>query len=326
MNAGITGGTPLILRPLVGRLVSWNCRRYVRRVEQHFKPLFQERLALIEKYAKDDPSHVEPQDHLQMMMRFAQRERRDELELDTMTARLCAANFGSMHQTSIQVTNTLLNILASDAEYNTIAVLRDEISRVLSSHDGDGEEARWTKAKVVKMTRADSVARETLRLNNFGGRSIMRMAMADVTTDGGVQLPRGSMVSFLSQPAQVDEATFEEPLKYDPFRFSRIRESAADATATATDGSRAKPSSNLSFIATSPDHLAFGHGKHACPGRFLIDFELKMIIAYLLTNYDLKFPEEYGGKRPENRWVAEAVLPPAGAAILVKRKETTAPA
>ena len=76
-----------------------------------------------------------------------------------------------------------------------------------------------------------------------------------------------------------------------------------------------------SFLTTSADFLPFGHGKHACPGRFLIDFELKMIIAYVLMNYDVKFPDVYGGKRPANRWLAEAYLPPDDAKILVKRRK-----
>jgi cytochrome P450 len=290
----------------LGPLVGLKARLANRKVRKHFEPIYRERLETL-KHAKDDPNHVEPQDHLQMMLRFAQRERPHELyDLKNITARLTAANFGSMHQTSIQVTNMLLNILASDTEYNTIAVLRDEVARILDN------DTAWTKGKVSKMIRADSVARETLRLHSFGGRAVFRKVMVDgVETDGGVKLPRGSVFSFLSQPAHLDEDTYEDSLKYDPFRFSRVREAATDSTTGNT----------LSFVSTSPDFLAFSHGKHACPGRFLIDFELKMIMAYVLTNYDIKFPEEYGDKRPANRWIAEAVAPPDGVKVLVKRRK-----
>ncbi len=281
-------------------------------IKKHFEPLFRTRLALVQKYSKDDPAHDEPQDHLQMMMRFAQKERPEELNLDKMTNRLMVANFGSMHQTSIQVTNMLLNILGSDGEYNTITVLRDEIKRVLDSDDGVGS-ATWSKAKIAKMTRADSVSRETLRLGAFGGRAVFRKIMVDgVTTDAGVSLPKGSMISFLAQPIHTDATKMDDPFKYDPFRFSSVREAAAEGDKAA--------GGSLSFVTTSPDHLPIGHGRHACPGRFLIDFELKMIIAYVLTHYDIKFPTKYNGKRPENRWLTEAVLPPAGARILVRRR------
>ncbi|KAL5334133.1 cytochrome P450 [Aspergillus crustosus] len=308
INAGVTGGTPRVLRPILGPLVGLKARLGNRKVRKHFEPIYRERLETL-KSARDDPSHVEPQDHLQMMLRYAQKERPHELyDLDNITARLMAANFGSMHQTSLQVANMLLNILGSDAEYNTIAVLRDEVTRIL------GDDSGWTKAKVSKMIRADSVARETLRLHSFGGRAVFRQVLVDgVETDGGIKLPKGTVFSFLSQPAHVDEETYEDALKYDPFRFSRIRE-AADPSKGNT----------LSFVSTSPDFLAFSHGKHACPGRFLIDFELKMIIAYVLKHYDLKFPEEYGEKRPANRWMAEALTPPDGVRLLVKRRKASA--
>lgn len=31
------------------------------------------------------------------------------------------------------------------------------------------------------------------------------------------------------------------------------------------------------LVTTSPNHLAFGHGKHACPGRFFAATEIKII-------------------------------------------------
>jgi hypothetical protein len=46
-----------------------------------------------------------------------------------------------------------------------------------------------------------------------------------------------------------------------------------------------------------------------------------MTIAYLLRNYDLEFPPEYNGKRPANVWVTEALFPPPGARIRVKRRK-----
>ncbi|KAL5044867.1 hypothetical protein BDW71DRAFT_185473 [Aspergillus fruticulosus] len=301
VNAGVVGGCPPILRPLIGPIVGLKPRLANKRVRKHIEPLYRARMEALKQPIED-----QPQDHFQMMMRFAQRERQDELySLDAMATRVTAANFGSMHQTSIQVTNMLLNILASDEEYNTIAVLRDEVEQVL------GSDTAWTKAKVSKMIKADSVARETLRCHSFGGRAVFRKVLVDgVTTDAGLPLPKGTLFCFLSQPAHVDEDTYDDPSKYDPFRFSRVREAATDPA----------KAGSVSFVSTGPNYLAFSHGKHACPGRFLVDFEFKMIIAYVLKNYDIQFPEEYGGKRPPNRWVAEAVFPPRGARVLVKRR------
>ncbi|KAB8223814.1 hypothetical protein BDV33DRAFT_24359 [Aspergillus novoparasiticus] len=37
-------------------------------------------------------------------------------------------------------------------------------------------------------------------------------------------------------------------------------------------------------MSTAPEHLPFGHGGHSCPSRLLVDFELKMIVVYLLRS------------------------------------------
>ncbi|KAI1262197.1 cytochrome P450 [Xylariaceae sp. FL1019] len=308
--AGATGGSPKFLQPVVGRLSSIGIEGMINKIKGTFEKTYKERLAIIE-----DPNYAgpEPNDHLQMMMRFAQKERPHELhDFDNITKRVIIANFASMHQTSIQATNFLLNILDSDKEFNTMAVLRDEVQRIM------GDDKDWTKQKVQAMIRADSAARETMRLHSFGNRSVLRKVMKEgLVTEDGVALPKGSMISFLAFPPQVEADKFEDPMKYDPFRYSRVREAAADPE-TGKPGA-----SHLSFVSTSPDHLPFSHGRHACPGRFLIDFELKMIAAFVLMNYDIEFPAEYNGKRPQNEWVAEASFPPAGVKLRIKRRPGT---
>ncbi|WDK19393.1 cytochrome P450 [Colletotrichum graminicola] len=310
LNAGASGASPRILRPLVGTLINFKMRSKINKLRRMFEPGWKKRIETL-KYDRDDPNHVEPQDHMQMMARYAKEHRPEEFNnIDIMTRRLIAANFGSMHQTSIQVTNMLLNILGSDSEFNTMATLRDEVNRALYA-DGNGD---WTKAKVSKMVKADSVARETLRLNSFGGRAVFRKVMVDdFKAPDGSHLPKGTMISFLGLPVHTDGELLEDPLKYDPFRFSRMREDAA---------AKAEKTPPLSFVTTSPEFLPFGHGKHACPGRFLIDFELKMIIAYVLEHYDVEFPPEYNGNRPKNYRVTEACFPPDGVKIRIKRRVT----
>lgn len=42
------------------------------------------------------------------------------------------------------------------------------------------------------------------------------------------------------------------------------------------------------LVSTSPDHLGFGYGKAACPGRFFAAQELKIALCHILTKYDIK--------------------------------------
>ncbi|KAE9370254.1 putative cytochrome P450 [Stipitochalara longipes BDJ] len=300
---GILGLVPMSIRNFIGPLVALPCRIYQRKINQALKPLFTERMKYLKTPPKENPD--EPQDHFQMILRFAQKERPEELNIDDIGTRLVVANFGSFHQTAIAATNVLLNILHSNAQYNTIAILRAEIAKVLAEFDGV-----WSRAAVAKMVRCDSVLRETLRINAFGARNMLRKVMVNnLKTEDGIVLPKGCDVSILSFSNQTDDDVFEFPYEFIPFRYAELREAAGPRPLT----------SNLSFVSTGTQYLPFGHGKHACPGRFLVDFELKMILAYILLNYDIEFPEVYEGKRPDVRWVAEVLMPPNGAKIRVRR-------
>lgn len=243
-----------------------------------------------------------------MMLRYAQTDRPNELNLDDMTLRLAMANFGSFHQTSVAVTNIIFNVLESDKEYNTIALLREEAAEILGASGGS-----WTKAIAAKMMRADSVCRETMRINAFGNRSMIRKVMVDdLQTEDGILLPKGALVSVVAHPAQCDGDVFDEPMKFDPWRWSRVRERNVKG------GEMPDPKGSL--VSLGPQNLPFGLGRHACPGRFLLDFELKMILAYLFMNYDVELHPEHEGKRPESTWFAEANFPPTQGKIRVKRR------
>ncbi|KAH8887206.1 cytochrome P450 [Thozetella sp. PMI_491] len=313
--AGAMAAVRRVFRPIYGRWASRIMPPKINDMKTRLHPLFKERMEILQQQATDKNMKV-PQDVLQMMLQYAAKERPDEAcNLDDMTRRLAVSNFGTMHQTIITLHNIFLNVLDSDKEFNTISVLREEVAKVL----GDGTDTssmKWTRAKVSSMTRADSVARETLRAHSFIGRTVQRLVIAPegVVTEDGIRLPRGTMVSILAHQSQTDSDTFKDPFKYDPFRFSRPREAAADA-ATGRPGL-----TNLSFVSTSSDYLAFSHGKHACPGRFLVDFELKMILAYAVMNYDLEFPESYESKRPPNTWFSGFGIPPLDAKIRVRRR------
>jgi cytochrome P450 len=63
---------------------------------------------------------------------------------------------------------------------------------------------------------------------------------------------------------------------------------------------RAQPGqeSKWQFVSTSSDHYGFGHGKHACPGRFFASNEAKVILVHVLMKYDWKFLP--GQERPKS--------------------------
>lgn len=71
---------------------------------------------------------------------------------------------------------------------------------------------------------------------------------------------------------------------------------------------------------TSAEFLPFGHGKHACPGRFFAASELKLILGYMVMNYDVEMLE----KRPDDLYIGASRLPPMAAKIRRCRRKKTA--
>lgn len=328
-NAGFTGLMPEALRPMMGSLVCWSTRAKLSRLEARYEATFRERIALMERYP-DDERH-DPRDLLQRMLRHARKHRPEELATDQMTRRLLMANLGFIYQASFAMSNLVINVLDSDATHDTVATLRHEAAAF--RRESEGEPARlWTRQNVARMVHADSAARETLRLNTVPTRAVVRKVMVDgVRTDGGVDLPRGSMVSFVSQPMHTDGDLFADPDAFDPFRFVRLRQEEAAAAAAAAGEKEKKEKksatdvggnwSRHAFLSTA-DLLIFGRGRNACPGRFLVDFQLKMFISHLLTNYDLRLPDEFHkSRRPVNKWLLEFIFPPKGIKLMVRRRK-----
>ncbi|KAI1847522.1 hypothetical protein JX266_006374 [Neoarthrinium moseri] len=312
--AGAAASYKRFLRPVVAQWTKRAMPGKLGDLKQRFEPLYRERLSIVERKGVNDNIQG-PRDLLGMMMDYAVNERPDEaLNLDDMAKRLAVMNFGTMHQTVLTLHNLLLDVLGSDQEFNTVSVLREEVQRVMGP--GDLGCKQWNKAKFQAMTRADSICRETLRVHTFLGRAVQRLVVGKdgLVTEDGIRVPQGAMVSILAHQTQTDADTYKDPHKYDPFRHSRRREAAAEP------GTGKPGLHNLSFVATSAENLPFNHGKHACPGRFLVEYEFKLIMAYAVMNYDIELPESYGGKRPPNTWFAGFGIPPLEAKIRVRRR------
>ena len=73
---------------------------------------------------------------------------------------------------------------------------------------------------------------------------------------------------------------YDKPYEWDGRRFLRMRETAG-----------AGQEHLAQLVSTSPDHLGFGHGQHACPGRFFASNEAKVILIHLLLGYDWRLPD-----------------------------------
>ncbi|SPO01741.1 related to pisatin demethylase / cytochrome P450 monooxygenase [Cephalotrichum gorgonifer] len=268
LNSGLLIYTPSFLKPFVGFLVTIPTRYRRWRIKQYIAPLYKSRLHHL-MHPDVDAKYVEPADTLQLMIRHALEKAPQDLSLGHVSDRLCLANLASFHQTAVAISNILINIAASNAEFETADVLRREMTAVLSAHGGV-----FSKAAAARMVHTDSVLRESMRTHAFGARAMIRKVVAPggvVTPDGHV-LPQGSTLSVLAYPVHHDPEIYGDPEKFDPFRFSRQR---GAASTSGPDGTSKGPSFLNGHWAASvkqPAGLPFRDWSRTIPNNGLIRY------------------------------------------------------
>lgn len=132
----------------------------------------------------------------------------------------------------------------------------------------------WAAARTGALS-AEAIIDESLRLGPPA--AVVPKTVIEETTLGGVTLPAGERVLVLVGRANRDPAVFTEPDRFNPWRPRRR-------------------------------NLAFGAGRHKCPGQALAHLQLKCLLAAFLAAFpslELAAPPEWGellhGERPISR-------------------------
>jgi cytochrome P450 len=105
------------------------------------------------------------------------------------------------------------------------------------------------------------------------------------------------------------------PDVFDGFCYSNLEKEQQenDPTMPLIGGARFK------LVTTTPDYLMWGHGKHACSGRFFAALVLKLVLAHIVLWYDVKF-ENAGDVRPEDVVVGFNRLPNPHTKVLLRKR------
>ncbi|KAK2028556.1 cytochrome P450 [Colletotrichum zoysiae] len=171
---------------------------------------------------------------------------------------------------AIHTTSELTSrVLVNTAFYpEVIKELREEVIEVLQTEG-------WKKTSLSKMKKLDSVIKESLRLKPNGTVSMRREATGPIALSNGLTLKTGDAIVVDSWKALRDAAIYKNPDQFEPWRFLTWRQEPGKE--------------NLAqLVSTSPIHLGFGHGEHACPGRFFAANEIKIVMCHILLGYDWK--------------------------------------
>lgn len=103
------------------------------------------------------------------------------------------------------------------------------------------------------------------------------MTSEKVVLSDGTVIPKGGVLA-ITAANMWDEKVHTNADEWDGYRFYKMRQDPAKQN-------------QAHLVSTNPDHLAFGHGEHACPGRFFAANEVKVAIISMLLKYDMKLPE-----------------------------------
>lgn len=258
-------------------------RRLLRRekkVAEFLRPLIQER----REASKKDPSWEKPDDMMQWML---DRSTDDNLSVEHLAIAQLTLTFASVHTTSFMATN-IFYTLASMPEY--IGPLREEICSVLAEHDG----IIATKA-LQQMEKLDSFMKEVNRLYPLAlskwhhvpsiifiltePASFSRRVLKGITLSNGQYIPPGCIIEVPSHAIYRDSTNYPESDKFDGFRHYKLRR-----------GGGTVGHARNQFVTTNEQNIGFGYGRHACPGRFFAAHEIKMIVAKMILDYDVKMP------------------------------------
>jgi cytochrome P450 len=161
-----------------------------------------------------------------------------------------------------------------------------------------------------------------MRISGFVTRGLQRKVVAKEGLEHkglGLNLPYGSTVSVDAYGIMHDSNIFPAASTFDAFRFARQRDQD-DSSSSESEGEKTRTllgSKQLGCASTSESFLTFGHGRHACPGRFLVAHELKLLLAYASMYYEIEPLET----RPPNTWFGQHILPPMKGTIRVRRRK-----
>ena len=340
-DAALTTGVllrpfPEFLRPLAGLAILYPNRKHCRAALRHVAPVIEQRKADLARAGRDPGFQPdEPVDLLQWLLRASLESTDPRNWTPAMIGkRYLATSNAAIHTTAIMSSHVLMDLAASPPSTNAIGLLREEIARVRADLDL-GAGATWTKASLARLVRLDSAIRESMRHGSLAGFALARVVVAPrgVTLADGAWVPKGGHLAAHVLGAHFAEG-YARPDEYDPFRFSRPREgggeasekranghangtAAAAANGAATDEKGYLEQRNLAASATGASFLTFGHGKHACPGRFFAIAEIKIMLAELLMGYEI----QPVATRPENVWYREVQLPDKNATLKMRKRK-----
>jgi cytochrome P450 len=244
-------------------------------------------------------------DALQWMIEECAKAGQSELQPDMVAQRLLVLNLMSTFGPANAFASCILDLLGSESSDAFVDGLRQECDRVSTQFHGLS-----SKEAIDNLYRIDSTLRESMRVSPFRIVSLTHIVAPGAGLDlgDGLRVRPGMRIGIPSYAVHLDPSHYENPTKFDAFRYSRIFEDDHDNTRQAREQGLVS--------SYSDSYFAFGYGKHACPARWFVSQFLKQALAYAVQNYDMEFI----GEPLEKKTIFNMILPQTQDKIRVRRR------
>ncbi|KAK8875034.1 cytochrome P450 [Apiospora arundinis] len=321
LSAAFLNLLPSFLKPFFAPLVAGADYLRYKKCSKYILPTIKERLETLknkEKLPVFDPST--PSDYIQWAIDHAVRKgglESRELESRVIATRFAILCFAAIQSSVITLTNAVFDIASSPDCVRCLDTMRREVqdetsttTTAAATATATTQQPVWSRAMMARLTHVDSALRESLRLNGFIERGIMKMVVAPegLTLPDGSHVPRGTKVGISGWSVHHDNDVYAHATTYDAFRFAKGTPSAPG------NGNNTKPQA---LINTSEHFMGFSHGSHACPGRFFAANQMKIALGHIALRYEI----EPIPARPVNMWFFGHIAPPLGETLRVRRRK-----
>ncbi|KAK5716584.1 hypothetical protein LTR15_009475 [Elasticomyces elasticus] len=297
---------PKMLRPVFGPMLTAMMLPVKYLAVRPLLPIIGQRLerlrnaGLSEKVSRDEEG---PRDLLQWIVEDAAR-KRDIAKLTPwdLAGKAILVEFLAFLTTPLTISRVFIDILSHPSASSLLDELREEADAVFARLPSEPTAVR-------EMLKLDSVIRESLHLHTMSAHGLQREVVqaGGITTPDGVYLPQGSHVATF-HPDLLDD-----DVQYEPLRSYKVAMGALDG-----DGEGGPRKQKLASDISGGQSLAFGLGKHACPGRFFAVQNIKLILGWMVTRYEF-LPLEEEIKMTE---VGDAEVPPGKTLVKVRRRRS----
>ncbi|ONK76129.1 uncharacterized protein A4U43_C03F24240 [Asparagus officinalis] len=169
------------------------------------------------------------------------------------------------HETSSTAITMVLYFLHDSPK--AVEHLREEHLEIVRKKKARGETGPLTWEDYKQMDFSQCVVSETLRLGNII-KFVHRKAVTDVQFKG-YDIPSGWSVIPIFAAAHLDPNVYENPQKFDPWRWQSISSSTARID----------------------NYMPFGQGLRNCAGLELAKMEIAVFLHHLVLNFDWELAE-----------------------------------